>query len=226
MFRNNLKARLAEGRVPVGHMIWEFGTRGMASMAEAAGLDFVLIDMEHGPFSAAQVADLIAWFRGTSVTPMVRVPMPEYHFIARMLDAGALGIMTPNVQDGATARHIAQSVRYAPAGRRGLGLGGSVSGYEAVDFRSFMDASNEAVTIINQIESQEGLDNLEEMEIEVNQDLLDLADHRVHQDHKEVLDPEEIQDHVVNEERPDNQATMELQVRKYFKALKVFLHEF
>ena len=69
-------------------------------------------------------------------------------------------------------------------------------------------------------------DNLEEMEIEVNQDLLDLADHRVHQDHKEVLDPEEIQDHVVNEERPDNQATMELQVRKYFKALKVFLHVF
>ena len=35
--------------------------------------------------------------------------------------------------------------------------------YEAVDFRSFMDASNEAVTIINQIESQEGLDNLEEI---------------------------------------------------------------
>ena len=69
-------------------------------------------------------------------------------------------------------------------------------------------------------------DNLEEMEIEVNQDLLDLADHRVDQDHREVLDPEEIQDHVVNEERPDNQATMELQVRKYFKALKVFLHEF
>ena len=163
MIRNNLKTRLAEGRVPVGHMIWEFATRGMATMAEAAGLDFVLIDMEHGPFSAAQVADLIAWFRGTSVTPMVRVPMPEYHFIARMLDAGALGIMTPNVRDGATARHIAQSVRYAPAGRRGLGLGGSVSGYEAVDFRSFMDASNEAVTIINQIESQEGLDHLEEI---------------------------------------------------------------
>ena len=163
MFRNNLKARLAEGRVPVGHMIWEFATRGMATMAESAGLDFVLIDMEHGPFSAAQVADLIAWFRRTSVTPMVRVPVPEYHFIARMLDAGALGIMTPNVRDGATARHIAQSVRYAPEGRRGLGLGGSVSGYEAVDFRSFMDASNEAVTIINQIESQEGLDNLEEI---------------------------------------------------------------
>ena len=163
MFRNNLKTRLAEGRVPVGHMIWEFATRGMATMAEAAGLDFVLIDMEHGLFSAAQVADLIAWFRPTSVTPMVRIPTPEYHFIARVLDAGALGIMTPNVRDGATARHIARSVRYAPEGRRGLGLGGSVTGYQALDFRSFMEASNEAVTIINQIESQEGLDNLEEI---------------------------------------------------------------
>lgn len=163
MLPNNLKTRLAEGRVPVGHMIWEFGTRGMPAMAEAAGLDFVLIDMEHGLFSAAQVADLIAGFRRTSVTPMVRVPMPEYHFIARVLDAGALGIMTPNVRDGATARHIAESVRYAPEGRRGLGLGGSVTGYANVDFRSFMDASNEAVAIINQIESQEGLDNLEEI---------------------------------------------------------------
>ena len=42
MFRNNLKARLAEGRVPVGHMIWEFATRGMAAMAEAAGLECVI----------------------------------------------------------------------------------------------------------------------------------------------------------------------------------------
>ena len=41
---NRFKQILTEGKVPVGHMILEFGTRGIAQMLDNAGADFVLID--------------------------------------------------------------------------------------------------------------------------------------------------------------------------------------
>src|SRR5690242_10468968 len=98
MKRNRVRAALAEGRPALGHMVLEFGTRGIAKIAEACGLDFVVIDMEHSGLDFGAVADQMAWFKATTVTPIVRVPAIEYHFIARVMDAGAMGIMAPNVR--------------------------------------------------------------------------------------------------------------------------------
>ena len=160
---NRFKQVLAEGKVPMGHMVLEFGTRGLARMLEVAGLDFVVVDMEHSGFSAANIADLMAWFKATSVAPFVRVPQIQYHFIARTLDAGALGIMVPNVKDRLEARVIVDAAKYGPLGQRGVVLGETHTDFKSVNPREFMDYSNENTTLICQIESQAGLDNLEEI---------------------------------------------------------------
>jgi 2-dehydro-3-deoxyglucarate aldolase/4-hydroxy-2-oxoheptanedioate aldolase len=160
---NRFKQVLAEGKVPLGHMVLEFGTRGLARMLEVAGLDFVVVDMEHSGFSAANIADLMAWFKATPVAPFVRVPQIQYHFIARTLDAGALGIMVPNVKDRLEARAIVDAAKYGPLGQRGVILGETHTDFRSVNPRQFMDYSNENTTIICQIESQAGLDNLEEI---------------------------------------------------------------
>jgi 2-keto-3-deoxy-L-rhamnonate aldolase RhmA len=160
---NRFKQILTEGKVPLGHMVLEFGTRGLARMLEVAGLDFVVVDMEHSGFSAANIADLMAWFKATPVAPFVRVPQIQYHFIARTLDAGALGIMVPNVKDGVEARAIVDAAKYGPLGQRGVVLGETHTDFQSVNPREFMDYSNENTTIICQIESQAGLDNLEEI---------------------------------------------------------------
>ena len=55
-------------------------------------VDFVLIDMEHTGFDAERIADLVAWFKATDIAPFVRVPQGLYHFMARTMDAGALGV--------------------------------------------------------------------------------------------------------------------------------------
>ena len=86
---NRMKQVLAEGKVPVGHMVAEFTTRGIAKILESTGVDFVLIDMEHTSAGAERIGDLIAWLKATPITPIVRVPQPNYHFIARTLDAGS-----------------------------------------------------------------------------------------------------------------------------------------
>ena len=91
MKSNRFKQVRSEGQVPVGHMVLEFGTRGLPQLLEVAGVDFAVVDMEHTGFGASEIANLMAWFKATTVAPFVRVPQIEYHFIARTLDAGALG---------------------------------------------------------------------------------------------------------------------------------------
>ena len=150
----------AQGKIPVGQMLWEFGSRGIARMLEAAGLDFVFIDTEHAQFSPGQIADLIAWFSGTTVAPFVRVPLAQ-HLLARTMDAGALGVMVPNVRDASEAKMVVDAVKYGPLGQRGLGLGGALTSYRPVNSAEFLKYSNTNTTVICQIESVTGMDNLE-----------------------------------------------------------------
>lgn len=158
---NRCKQHMAEGKVPVGHMIGEFGTRGIAQMLDNAELDFVIIDTEHASFTTAQLADLAAWFKVTTIAPFVRVPQVDYHFIARALDAGLLGIMVPNVKTPAQAKAIVNAAKYAPLGDRGVILGNAQTDYKSVSPAEFLPRANDNTTIICQIESVEGLDNLE-----------------------------------------------------------------
>lgn len=160
---NQCKQVMAAGKIPVGHMILEFGVRGMAQILEQAGIDFVIIDTEHSGFTTDQLGDMIAWFKATSIAPFVRIPQVEYHFIARTLDMGALGIMVPNVKTGAQAKAIVDAAKYAPLGDRGVIMGNAHTDFQAVNPVEFMSYANDNTTVICQIESVEGLDNLEEI---------------------------------------------------------------
>ena len=158
---NRFRQVVATGKVPVGHMMMEFATRGMAKILDAAGVDFVLVDMEHTGFDADTVADQMAWFKATTIAPFVRVPQCLYHFIARTMDAGALGVMVGNVETPEQARTIVNAVKYAPMGNRGVGLGTAHTDYVAPDPAAYFRESNENTTIIAQIESTTGLSNLD-----------------------------------------------------------------
>jgi 2-dehydro-3-deoxyglucarate aldolase/4-hydroxy-2-oxoheptanedioate aldolase len=93
----------------------------------------------------------------------VRIPQIEYHFIARSLDAGALGIMVPDVQNAAEARSIVEAAKYAPLGKRGVAIGTANTDFKGVDPEEFMSYANQNTTVICQIESQEGLENVQDI---------------------------------------------------------------
>jgi len=144
----------------------------MAKILEAAGADFVLIDMEHTANDLPRVADLIAWLKATPVAPLVRVPVAQYHFIARCLDAGALGIMIPNVETAEQARAIVHAVKYSPEGHRGLGLGTAHNDYVAPKPAEYLREANANTLVICQIESRRGLENLDAIAAEPGVDIL------------------------------------------------------
>jgi 2-dehydro-3-deoxyglucarate aldolase/4-hydroxy-2-oxoheptanedioate aldolase len=158
---NRFQRILREGGTPQGHMMMEFGTRGIAKILEAAGLDYVIIDMEHTGFDAERIADLLAWLKATDIAPFVRIPQAHYHFIARTMDAGALGIMAPNVETAEHAKSIVDAMKYAPLGKRGVGLGTAHNDYVAPDPQTYFEFANRNTTVICQIESVTGLANLD-----------------------------------------------------------------
>jgi 2-keto-3-deoxy-L-rhamnonate aldolase RhmA len=160
---NKFKQQMTKNNFSVGHMVQEFGTRSQAKVLEQVDIDFVIIDTEHSAFTSANVADMVAWFKATDIAPFVRIPQIQYHFIARTLDAGALGIMVPNVKSGAEAQSVVNAAKYAPFGDRGVGLSAAHTDFKKVVPNEYMAYSNRNTTLICQIESKEGLDNIEDI---------------------------------------------------------------
>lgn len=158
---NKMQQALAANGAAVGHMISEFGGRNIARIVAGANPDFVMIDMEHTGSDTERIADLCAWFRATDIAPFVRVPQGLYHFCARTLDAGALGIMVANVETAEQAKKIVNACKYAPLGHRGVALGGAHNDFVFPDPVEYFAYANRNTTVICMIESPVGLANVD-----------------------------------------------------------------
>jgi 2-keto-3-deoxy-L-rhamnonate aldolase RhmA len=158
---NPVKAKLAAGRSAYGAMVFEFWSAGLPQICTNAGAEFVLYDMEHTGLSFETLKMQVALCRGLDVVPMVRVPRGEYHFIARALDVGVLGVMVPMVATAGEAAHIVACTRYPPDGRRGAAFGFAHDDYEGGDVPAKIAAIHERTLVIAQIETAEGLANVE-----------------------------------------------------------------
>src|SRR5262249_48445265 len=97
----------------------------------------------------------------TDITPFVRVPQGLYHFIARTLDAGALGVMIGNVETAEQAQSIVNAAKYAPLGKRGVGLGTAHNDYVPPNPVEYLRYANANTTVICQIESPVGVANVD-----------------------------------------------------------------
>jgi 2-keto-3-deoxy-L-rhamnonate aldolase RhmA len=172
MKANRFREALAAGRMPIGHMVWEFGTRGMAKILDSADLDFVIYDMEHSGFGIERVFDMIAYAKAASFAPFVRVPQAQYHFLARVMDGGALGVMVANVETPEQAKMIVDAVKYAPLGNRGVGIGTAHTEFLPAPAVEYFKESNENSVIICQIESPLGVKNAEAIAATPGVDLL------------------------------------------------------
>ena len=158
---NPVKAALAAGHSAYGAMVFEMFTPGLPQLCVNAGAQFVMFDMEHTGLSFETLKLQCALCRGLALVPMVRVPRGEYHFIARALDVGALGVMVPMVGTAAEAAAIVACTRYPPAGRRGAAFGFAHDDYQPGDVAAKIAAIHARTLVIPQIETDEGLRNVE-----------------------------------------------------------------
>jgi 2-keto-3-deoxy-L-rhamnonate aldolase RhmA len=158
---NPVKDKLAGGGVALGSMVFEFFTPGIARICANAGAEFVMYCMEHTGASFETLKPQFALCRALGLVPLVRVPATEYHFVARALDVGALGVMVPLVDTREQAERIVSFTRYPPQGRRGAAFGFAHDGYQGGDVLDKMRAIHQRTLVICMIETRAGLDNVE-----------------------------------------------------------------
>lgn len=154
---------LQDGGYAAGTMILEVNTPGVARLLDAAGLDFVVFDMEHSGFEIGDIRAQMAWSRAAAFTPIVRVPSPDYHFLARIHDMGARGVMVPMVGSRAQAEAIVRACKYPPEGARGAAFGVAHDDFRSGVVAATMEAANRDNLIIVQIETAQGVERAAEI---------------------------------------------------------------
>jgi 2-keto-3-deoxy-L-rhamnonate aldolase RhmA len=156
-----LRKRVLTGECVYGTMIRQARDPGAPAIFAAAGFDFVFIDMEHGNYSMETVADLIRGAKSAGIATIIRVPHLETHFISRVLDAGAEGIMVPMTSTRQQAEQIVRYSKYTPLGQRGFGNQTGQTDYKPLKTPDFMKEANEHTLIVAQIETREAIENIE-----------------------------------------------------------------
>jgi 4-hydroxy-2-oxoheptanedioate aldolase len=126
---NLLKSKLASGQVVFG--IWSIIPSPILSeVIGHAGMDFQILDGEHGLFTDLQALDnAIRASESAGCAPIVRSPGLDQYFVQSALDLGAHGIVIPQVAGYAQAETAAKLTKYGPAGVRGFNPFTRAGGY-------------------------------------------------------------------------------------------------
>lgn len=160
---NKVKQALREGRVQLGTGFQQFRSQDVVRVLAAAGFDWAFLDCEHGGFDGETVQDLCRIAGYVGFTPLVRVASLEYDLIARALDAGAMGIIFPRVEDPKVLEEAVAMTKFPPWGIRGCGLGPLHIDFEKATIAQICEHFNEQCMNVLQIETVRALDARDEL---------------------------------------------------------------
>ena len=148
--RNAFKEAIANGSKPIGTFQMIASAQASEIMA-LVGFDFLMVDLEHSPFSLPQLHDCLRAIETTTTQALVRLQSDDPIHIKQVLDAGAKNLMVPMVQTADQARKIVQAAKYPPEGQRGFALFHRGSRYGTDP--DFLAAANNDTCLIAQIET-------------------------------------------------------------------------
>lgn len=156
----SLRARLSAGEPLVGTFS-VIGSTDVVELIALAGFDFVILDMEHGPYGLERVRDCVVAAHCRGLPVVVRVPAAEPAQIGGVLDLGADGVLVPQVSSAATARAVVDAARFAPQGGRGANPWVRAAGYGVTP--DWFAEANRNVVVMVMIEGLEGLKATDEI---------------------------------------------------------------
>ena len=163
ILRNHMKEKLSRGEVVASMTVRFARSIEIAQIAKTAGFDTLYVDMEHNTLTLDATCQICMTAQQIGITPLVRVPANTADYICRVLDGGAMGVITPHVQSAAEAREMVDLVKFPPVGKRSAG--GALSQYQ---YRSFPitetnAAMNDATSLVLMLETAAALENVEEI---------------------------------------------------------------
>jgi 4-hydroxy-2-oxoheptanedioate aldolase len=126
----------------------------------ANGMDFVIVDTEHGHFGIETAAHMLRAADACGIAAVLRVPRPDPWLVSQALDLGASAVIAPSVESAEQARALLAAAHYAPAGTRGACPCTRSGGHWVRDWPRYAAQATEAV-VIPLIETQAGAADIE-----------------------------------------------------------------
>lgn len=152
-----LRKRLLQGDLALGTIL-SLNSPDVAEILSRTGFDWLFIDAEH---STLDPHDLKALFQaiGDTLPCVVRLPALDEIAVKKTLDAGAAGLLVPQVHHAGQVEQLVAWGRYYPAGARGLGFG-RAQGY-GLNVGPYLERANQDVLLSVQAESAQAVQNIE-----------------------------------------------------------------
>lgn len=158
-----LKATLKSGGRVFGTMISVNRNPRWVPILDGVGLDYAIIDTEHNPRSRGELGDYLTMFNTSGVVPIVRIPIPDSHYVTMAMDAGAQGVLAPYCETVEEATQVVAAAKWRPlkgeAARHLMETGEHVS--DAT--KTYLEERNKNSVAIIGIESVAAVNNLSEI---------------------------------------------------------------
>lgn len=152
--RAAMRRALVDGQRLIGTFV-KLASPDVLDMALAAGLDFVVVDMEHSVLQEADVIALVRHADAIGLSALVRVPEVDTGQVNRLLESGAVGFHLSNVHRSAQVQRLVRASRHAPRGNRSVSLTHRVAGFGQSSLEELLGAErNDPPILVGQIEGQ------------------------------------------------------------------------
>lgn len=155
---NNLKMRIHNNERVLG--TWSnIPSSALVDAVTNSGIDFIVIDLEHGPICMETAQDMVRAAQSNGVSALVRVPHNDSHLILRALDIGSNGIQVPHVLTKEDAGQVVNSAKYYPLGRRGYSPFTRAGKFSLAAANHAINSNNNTLVVVN-VEGVKGIKNL------------------------------------------------------------------
>jgi 2-keto-3-deoxy-L-rhamnonate aldolase RhmA len=155
---NSIRRRVLNREVLSGTFL-NLACPATVEMAGFSGLDWVLIDCEHGPGGYETMVHQIRAAGITPAAPIVRIAANDTPTIKRVLDVGAAGVMVPWIRNAEDATNAVSAMRYPPQGVRGVASSPRATSY-GLNADEYLSQANDLLLTIIQIERSEAVDDI------------------------------------------------------------------
>lgn len=145
---------------------FELGSSSAVEALSRTGLDYIIIDTEHGYATEDSVVEYIRAAENGGLMPYVRIGDIRRPYVLRMLDIGARGLIVPNIRSVDEVKQLVSAAKFPPIGNRGYcPTRTTVWGMDewSKDVFSYMEECNRRVKLLPQCETKEALECIEEI---------------------------------------------------------------
>jgi len=162
MIRVPLKKRLKNGEAIIGPWC-VIPSSSVMNIIASSGVDFVIIDMEHGPHSFEPADNMIRAAQVEDCAPLIRVARNDEALILNALDIGAEGVLIPHIECRADAEAAISYAKYYPLGNRGFSPFTRAGGYSLHNVATHSGTQNDRTMVFLILEGKDGIANLDDI---------------------------------------------------------------